>query len=129
MLLYHGRVAQRLERLPTVAKTTVRDPSQANGWIPAHCPPSSKWVPSGNTEEIKAAMKVTGHPTSQSRWPRTSVLSNRHVPTYRSYTGHTFLSTTFSYLKIIPTIEKIHQTYLENCPGPMALKYNIVRII
>ena len=30
----------------------------------AHCSPSSKWVPSGNTGEIKAARKGTGHPTS-----------------------------------------------------------------
>ena len=39
--------------------------------------------------EIKAARKGTGHPTSQSRWPRTSVLSNRHSPNvrvvYRTY--------------------------------------------
>jgi len=30
----------------------------------AHCSPSSKWVPSGNTGEIKAERKGTGQPTS-----------------------------------------------------------------
>ena len=29
----------------------------------AHCSPSSKWVPGGNTGEIKAARKGIGHPT------------------------------------------------------------------
>ena len=66
--------------------------TSSNGWIPAHYPPSSEWGPGGNTGEIKAARKGSGHPTSQSRWPRTSVLSNRHSPTYGSVTGHTPLS-------------------------------------
>ena len=35
--------------------------------------PSSKWVPGGNTGEIKAARKGTGHSASQSRWLSTSV--------------------------------------------------------
>ena len=39
------------------------------------------------------ARKGTGHPTSQCRWPRTSVLSNRHFPTYRLYMGLTFTFT------------------------------------
>ena len=30
----------------------------------AHYSPSSEWIPGGNTEEIKAARKGTGHPTS-----------------------------------------------------------------
>ena len=30
----------------------------------AHCSPSSKWVPGGNTGEINAVKKGTGHPTS-----------------------------------------------------------------
>ena len=42
---------------------TVRDPPRANGWLPARCPPSSE--PGGNTGEIKAARKETGHPTSK----------------------------------------------------------------
>ena len=35
-------------------------------WLNARscCSPSSKWAPGGNTEEIKAARKGTGHPTS-----------------------------------------------------------------
>ena len=75
--------------LPAVAKTTVRVPPRANGWISAHCPPSSEWGPGGNTGGgVKAARKGTGHPTSQSRWPETSVLSNRHSPKYGSITGH-----------------------------------------
>ena len=40
------------------------------------CPPCRrhcKWVPGGNTGEIKAARKGTGYPTSQSRWLSTSV--------------------------------------------------------
>ena len=35
--------------------------------------PEANWVPGGNTGEIKAARKGTGHPTSQSRWLSTSV--------------------------------------------------------
>ena len=73
-----------------MAKTTLRDPPRAYGWMLAHCPPSSEWGPGGNTGEIKAARKGTDHPTSKSRWPRTSVLSNRSSPTYGSYTGLTF---------------------------------------
>ena len=34
------------------------------GLMLAHCPPSSKWVFAGNTGEIKAARKGTGHPNS-----------------------------------------------------------------
>ena len=66
-------------------KTTVRDPPRANVWTLAHCPPSSELKPGGNTGEIKATRKGTGHPTSQSRWPRTSVLSNRHFPNVWTY--------------------------------------------
>ena len=51
--------------LPTVAKTTVRDPPRANGRTLAHCPPSSEWGPVGDTREIKAARRGTGHPTSK----------------------------------------------------------------
>ena len=71
-------------------KTTVRDPPRTNGWTFAHCPSSSEWRPGGNTGEIKAARKETGHPTSKSRWLRTSVLFNKHSPTYGSYMGLTF---------------------------------------
>ena len=39
-------------------------PTRCPDWTLAHCSPSSKWVPSGNTREIKAARKGTGHPTS-----------------------------------------------------------------
>ena len=46
-------------------KTTVRDPPRANGWTLAQCPPSNEWGPGGNTGEIKAARKGTGHPTSK----------------------------------------------------------------
>ena len=46
-------------------KTTVRDSPRTNGWTLAHCPPSSEWGPGGNTGEIKAARKGTGHPTSK----------------------------------------------------------------
>ena len=66
------------------------DPPRPNGWTLAHCPPSSEWGPGGNTGEIKAARKGTGHPTSQNRWPKTSVLSNRHSLKYGSYMGLTF---------------------------------------
>ena len=76
-------------------KTTVRDLPRTNGWTFAHCPPSSQWGPGGNTGEIKAARNGTGHPTSQSRWLRTSVLSNRHSLTYGSYMGLTFTFTFF----------------------------------
>ena len=77
----------KLERLPTVPKTTVRDPPRANGWPLAHCPPSSEWGPGENTGEIKATRKGAGHPTPKSRWLRTSVLSNTHSSTYGSYMG------------------------------------------
>ena len=63
---------------------------ELKGWALAHCPPSSKWGPGGDTGEMKAAMKGTGYPTSQSRWPRTSVLSNGQYPMYESYMGLTF---------------------------------------
>ena len=79
-------------------KTTVRDPPRANGWTLAHCPPSSDWVPGGNTGGIKALRKGTGHPTPKFRWLRTSVLSNRHSPTYGLYMGLTF---TFYYFEIL----------------------------
>ena len=88
--IHYGRVAERLEHLPNFPKTTVRDPPRTNGWKLSHCPSSSKWGPCGNTGEIKAARKGTGHSTSQCWWPRTSVLSNRHSPAYGSYMGHTF---------------------------------------
>ena len=58
----------------------IRDPPRTNGWKLAHCPPSGKWGPDGNTGEIKAARIRTGHPTSQCQWPRTNVLCNRHSP-------------------------------------------------
>ena len=83
----------RLDRLPTVPKTRVRDLPRTNGWKLPHCPPNSKWRPSGNTGEIKAARKGTGHPTSQSLWPRTSVLSDRQSPTYEPCMGLTFTFT------------------------------------
>ena len=73
-------------------KTTARDPPGANGWTLAHCPPSSEWGPGGNTEEIKAARKGTGHPTSQSGWLMTNILSNRHSRTCGWYMGLTFTS-------------------------------------
>ena len=57
-------------------KTMVQDPARASGWMLTHCPPSSKWGPGKNTGERKALRKGTGYPTSQSQWPRTSVLSN-----------------------------------------------------
>ena len=60
-----GRVAQRLERLPTVPNTTVWDPPRTNGWKLAHCPPRSKWGSDGNAWVIKAARKGTVHPTSK----------------------------------------------------------------
>ena len=70
-------------------KTTVRDPPRTNGCKPAHCLPSSKWVPGGNTEEIKTARKGTGHLNSQCWWPMTIVLSNTYSPKYGSYMGIT----------------------------------------
>ena len=39
----NGQVSQRLERLPTMPKITVRDPPITNHWKPAYCPLSSKW--------------------------------------------------------------------------------------
>ena len=61
-------------------RSAVRDTPRAKGWALAQCPPNSERGPSGNTGEIKAARKGTGHPTSQSRWSRTNVLSNGHFP-------------------------------------------------
>ena len=39
-------------------------PTRCPDLMLAHCSPSSKWVPGGNTGEIKAARKGTGHPSS-----------------------------------------------------------------
>ena len=73
VLTKNGRVGYWLERLPTLPKIAVQDPPGTIGWKLALCPPSSKWGPGGNTGEIKAARKGTGHPTSQCRWPMTKV--------------------------------------------------------
>ena len=62
--LYHFVIAWRLERLPTVPKITVRGSPRVNDWTFAHCPINSEWGPDGNTGEIKAVKKGTGHPTS-----------------------------------------------------------------
>ena len=69
--------------LPTAAKITARDPPRAIVWTLDHCPSSSEWESSRNTGEIRAARKGTGHSTSQSRWPRTSVHCNRHLTNVR----------------------------------------------
>ena len=62
ILIWASSIAVK-EGLPTVAKTKVRDPPRVSGWVLAHCPPSGEWGPGGNTGEIKAARKGTGHPT------------------------------------------------------------------
>ena len=62
-----------------------------NQWLDVRSLPTQQRMgPGRNTGEIKAARKVTDHPTSQNRWLRTSVLSNRHSPTHGSYMGLTF---------------------------------------
>ena len=50
--------------------------------IISHCPPSSKCVPGCNTGEIKATRRGTGHPTSLSRLPRISLISDWYSTTY-----------------------------------------------
>ena len=45
-----------------------------------HLPLSSEWGTGLDNGEIKAVMKGTHHPSLQSRWPRTSALSSRHLP-------------------------------------------------
>ena len=54
------RVAWQLEHLPTVPKTTVRDPPRVNGWTLSHCPSSSECRPGGNTGGIKGVRKGNG---------------------------------------------------------------------
>ena len=56
-LKIYGYIAKQLECLPTVSKTMAQYSPKANGWTLTHWPPSSKWGPSGNTGEIKAARK------------------------------------------------------------------------
>ena len=82
-------------------KTAVQDPPRTNGWKLAHCSPSNKWGPSGNIGEIKGARKGTGHPTQQCQWPRTSFLSNRHLPTYNLYMGLTFYKSSNKHLMFV----------------------------
>ena len=90
-------------------KTTIRDLPRTNSWKLTHCPPRSRWGPGGNTGEINAARKGTGHPTSQCRWPRISVLSNRHSPTYGSYMGLTF---TFNMKKSSPAMSNVWLSFV-----------------
>ena len=88
----NGRVAKRLERLPTVPKTTVRDPPKTNGWTFAHCPPNSEWD-RWKHWGYKGGEERNWLPYLKSRWLRTNVLSNRHSSTYGSYMGLTFTLT------------------------------------
>ena len=81
------QVGEWLERLPTLPKTTLRDQPRTNSRTLTDCPSSSEWGPGRNTEDIQAVRKGTGHPTSESQWPRTSVLSNRHFPNIRIVYG------------------------------------------
>ena len=76
----------------------------------AHCSPSSKWVPGGNTGEIKAARKGAGHPTllrentqdkcTQERTLILSVLSNRHFLTYESIRDYLYLNLLYIYMNL-----------------------------
>ena len=50
--------------MPPVPKVYGSSPNRCPDLMLAHCSPSSKWVPGGNTGEIKEARKGTGHPTS-----------------------------------------------------------------
>ena len=50
--------------MPPVRKVYGSSPTRCPGCMLAHCSSSSKWVPGGDTGEIKAARKGTGHPTS-----------------------------------------------------------------
>ena len=57
----------------------------------AHCSPSSEWVPSGNTGEIKAGDEERNWTSYLTRrWLSISVLSNRHSPTYENIRDSTF---------------------------------------
>ena len=79
--------------LPTVTKTH-GSRLRAKGGTLAHCTPSPATTNVDLVEVlggIKSAKKGTGNPTSQSRWPRTGVLSDRHTTTYGLYVGLTFI--------------------------------------
>ena len=53
----------------------------AIAWMLAHYPLSSKWIPGGNTGEVKGGKEGTGRPISICRLPRISVFFDRHSPT------------------------------------------------
>ena len=50
--------------MPPMRKVCVSSTTRCLDLTLAHCSPSSTWVPNGNTGEIKAARKGTGHPNS-----------------------------------------------------------------
>ena len=58
----------------------------------AHCSPSSKWVPGGNTGEDKGGEERNWPPYLTCRWLRISVLSHRHSPTYESIRDYLYLT-------------------------------------
>ena len=80
----YGRVAQRLERLPNVPKTTVWDPPRTNGWKLALCPPSSNWGPGGNTGEIRRRrLELATQPHNADGPRQASSLTGTPQHTYR----------------------------------------------
>ena len=95
----HEQEAWRLEHMPTAPQIQGSRRTSNQGLDARSLSTQQQMGPAGNTGGIKAARKGTGHPTSQSRWPRASVLSIRHSPTYGSYVGFifTFTFTTSNY--------------------------------
>ena len=86
MHLYHEPVAHWLEgsfAMPRVNGS--RHSSSFKSFTRNHCPLSSKWGPGGDTVEMRVARRIAHHSTPQSRWPRKSVLSNRHSGTDRKW--------------------------------------------
>jgi len=49
--------------MPPVRKVYGSNPTRCPDLMLADCSPSSKWIPGGNTGEIKAARTGTDHPT------------------------------------------------------------------
>ena len=64
--------------------------------IDGSSPPSSKWVPGGNTGKLKAARKGTGHPTSLCWRLKISVPLTGTPQRTESYMGLTFTFVMFN---------------------------------
>ena len=61
----------------------------------AHCPPSSKWVPGGNTGEVKGGEERNWPPYLTIPAAQDKCPSNGHSPNVRNHTGDSPLPSPF----------------------------------